>query len=195
LGYLIGSFPTAFLLVKIRSKIDIRTAGSGNVGARNAYDVTGSKSTGWIVFVIDFTKGAFTILICRFIVGNEWTAALGGFGAVLGHIFNPWLGFNGGRGLATTAGVLILMGWVYVFIWCTLYLIFNAYLKQVNLSSVIASMLSPIIMLFLPVQLVTSVCYPNAGRETIIVICTVLSVIILIGHREPINDFFTKKKE
>jgi glycerol-3-phosphate acyltransferase PlsY len=195
LGYLIGSFPTAYLLVKRQSKVDIRTSGSGNVGAMNAYEVTGSQSTGWIVFCLDFLKGMVTVLLCSSITDNIWVATCGGCGAVVGHIFNPWLGFKGGRGLATTAGILLLLGWMYIIIWCVLYLVLNAYLKQVNLSSVIVSIASPIIMLVLPDILVSSLYYPDAARKTIVIICALLSVIIIIGHHGPIRDFFIKRKE
>jgi glycerol-3-phosphate acyltransferase PlsY len=181
--------------VKIKSKIDIRNAGSGNVGARNAYEVTGSKGMGWMVFVIDFFKGVLIILSIKIFGGDPWTAISGGAGAVLGHIFNPWLGFKGGRGLATTAGIMVLMGWMYVIVWCLIYLMINAYLKQVNLSSVIASISSPVIMLVLPAQVVTSLCYPYGDSGIVIINCAILSILILIGHRGPIKDYLTKEKE
>ena len=195
LGYLIGSFPTAYLLVKRRSKFDIRTAGTGNVGARNAYEVTGSRGMGFIVFGLDFLKGLIAILLCSSIGENIWAAASSGSGAVIGHIFNPWLRFKGGRGLATTAGVLVLLGWMYVIVWCVIYLILNAYLKHVNLSSVVASILSPVVMLVLPDILVSSLYSTDAESKTIVIICALMSVIIIVGHRGPIKDFFTTRKE
>lgn len=195
LGYLIGSFPTAYLLVKRQSKVDIRNAGSGNVGARNAYEVTGSKTTGWIVFLFDFLKGMTAILLCGYTGEDIWIGAVGGSGAVIGHIFSPWLGFKGGRGLATTAGVVVLLGWMYGIVWCTMYIVLNSYLKHVNLSSVIASVGSPVMMLFLPDVLVNSLYYPDAESKTVVIICALLSVMIIIGHRGPIKSFFIKRKE
>jgi len=194
-GYLIGSFPTAYLFVKSKFKIDIRDAGSGNVGARNAYEVTRSRMIGLIILIIDFLKGILSVYLCSFFGENiTMTAACGGIGAVCGHIFSPWLGFKGGRGLATTAGVMVMFGWIYIVIWLLFYFLFNIYLKQVNLSSIVASIVSPVVMLLLPDKIVFSFFIPEAERYEIVFMCFVLSFIIIIGHHGPIKDFIRKGK-
>jgi glycerol-3-phosphate acyltransferase PlsY len=127
LSYLLGSVPSAFLLARRLKGIDIRTVGSGNVGATNAMRALG-RGPGLAVFAIDFGKG---LLAARLPAG--WLsepiagAALAcGFAAVLGHNFPIWLGFRGGKGVATTLGVLLgsapavtgvaVLAWLAVFV-------------------------------------------------------------------------------
>lgn len=193
-GYLIGSLPTAYLLVKNKFQIDIRDAGSGNVGARNAYEVTRSRMIGFIILSVDFLKGVLSVYLCSFFKENITLAAIGGIAAVCGHIFSPWLGFKGGRGLATTAGVLFMLGWVYIVIWLVLYFLVNIFLKQVNMSSVIASLASPWILLPIPEKFVFSIFINEATKSEIVIICFILSTVIIIGHYGPIKDFFRKGK-
>src|SRR5512140_1590079 len=108
-GYLLGSFPTAYILVRWKSKTDIRMVGSGNVGGLNSYVVTKSKALAAIVVLIDALKGVAAVLIAPLITGDSFIfMAAAGIGAVLGHNFPVWLRFKGGRGLATAAGVLAI---------------------------------------------------------------------------------------
>ena len=105
IGYLFGSTPTAYLLLKRTRGIDITNAGTGNVGAMNSYEVTNSKSVGIIVLLIDFLKGMIPALGVLYILENSFfIASLSVLFAIFSHCFNPWLNFKGGRGLATAAG-------------------------------------------------------------------------------------------
>ncbi|HEY5892161.1 MAG TPA: glycerol-3-phosphate 1-O-acyltransferase PlsY [Chthoniobacterales bacterium] len=111
-GFLLGSVPTGYLVAKSRG-IDIRQHGSGNIGATNVLRTLG-KGPGYFVFVGDFLKGAFSVLIAgwiaaRFQGSGDWARILGGIGCILGHNFTPWLGFKGGKGVATSAGVLLAL--------------------------------------------------------------------------------------
>ena len=109
--YLVGSIPTGYLLGKAKG-IDIRQHGSGNIGATNVWRVMGSK-WGLTAFMSDFLKGFLPLYLVRSIsFPNDamWSAALllvlCGIAAILGHNYTPWLGFKGGKGIATSAGVL-----------------------------------------------------------------------------------------
>ncbi len=107
-GFLAGSIPTAYLFARALAGTDIRKHGSGNVGATNAFRVLG-RGPGLAVFVIDLAKGLLPVLLYRhFHPGaaghpEAWV----GFAAVLGHVFTPFLGFRGGKGMATGAGALL----------------------------------------------------------------------------------------
>jgi len=103
--FFLGSIPTAYLAVKLIKKEDIRKFGSGNVGATNAARILGKKG-GLAIFAIDFLKGAVPALVGLWLTHNPETALWTGFCAVLGHVFTPFLGFKGGKGVATGAGVL-----------------------------------------------------------------------------------------
>lgn len=130
-GYLLGTLPTAYWAVKLFSGKDIRSTGSGNVGAMNSFAVTGSKLTGASVFIVDALKGVAAVLAVRLIAPDdewliwyEWIAVLG---AIVGHNFNLWLSISsgkleGGKGLATAGGGLALTWPVSIAFWGVLFL-------------------------------------------------------------------------
>jgi glycerol-3-phosphate acyltransferase PlsY len=109
-SYFIGSFPTAYVVSRITKGIDIRSAGSGNMGAANVHRIIGQ---GWGVFVavVDVLKGALAILITGIAstVTAPWLLSLAGLAAVLGHNYPVWLKFKGGKGVATTYGVMFFL--------------------------------------------------------------------------------------
>jgi glycerol-3-phosphate acyltransferase PlsY len=106
LGYLLGSIPTAHIAGRIFKKVDIRQVGDGNVGAQNAFRQLGAK-TGVAVGIIDAGKGTLAILIAQAVSLSQVTVLLAGAAAVVGHNWPVFLGFRGGRGEATTIGVLL----------------------------------------------------------------------------------------
>lgn len=98
-GFLLGSVPWALVLGRMVHRVDIRTQGSGNLGATNAFRVLG-PATGTAVLLLDAGKG----FAAAYVAPGELLALAGGFGAVLGHVFSPWVRFRGGKGVATAAG-------------------------------------------------------------------------------------------
>jgi glycerol-3-phosphate acyltransferase PlsY len=147
-GYLLGSIPTAFLLVRWRRRFDIRKAGSGNVGALNTYAVTGSRGMGAAVLVIDLLKGVAATALGAQI--HPAGAGAAGTAAVLGHCYCVWLGFKGGRGLATAAGVVLMLGWPFVAIWGVFWLGTFAAARRVNVGNLIATILTGAAVLVAP---------------------------------------------
>ncbi len=107
LCYLLGSIPTAFIASRLMKGRDIRLMGDANMGAANAFRQIGAAS-GITVGVIDASKGALAVLICRVAGLSEAMVLIGGFVAVLGHNFPVFLGFRGGRGVSTSIGVLLV---------------------------------------------------------------------------------------
>ena len=107
LGYAVGSVPFAFLLAR-RAGIDVRVAGSGNVGAANVLRTSGA-SLGVTVMALDITKGAATVLAAYAAAGTVPTMAAAGAAAVIGHIYPVWLRFHGGKGVAVAAGVFAVL--------------------------------------------------------------------------------------
>ncbi len=104
-GYLFGSLPTGYAVVRLKTGRDIRALGSGNTGATNVGRVLGRK---WAVAVtaVDMLKGGAAVLLCRALAGTDPCVAFAALGAVLGHNYPVWLGFHGGKGVATTFGTL-----------------------------------------------------------------------------------------
>ncbi len=123
-AYLLGGIPFGYLLGRLKG-VDLRKVGSGNVGATNAARVLG-KPYGVLVYILDFLKGFVpTLLAVKLFGSDSWTTFLVGLAAVLGHTFSPFLGFRGGKGVATASGVLfavnpflasaVLAVWLVVF--------------------------------------------------------------------------------
>jgi glycerol-3-phosphate acyltransferase PlsY len=109
LGYLLGSIPFGLLLTRAAGLGDIRRVGSGNIGATNVLR-TGKRGLAAATLLLDGVKGAVAVLIALSLGGRD-AALWAGFGAVVGHLFPVWLGFRGGKGVATGLGVLIAAAW------------------------------------------------------------------------------------
>lgn len=118
-GYLVGGIPTGYLVAKAKAGIDIREHGSGNIGATNVGRVLGFRFF-LLVFVLDFLKGALPVAVAFWLLGDAepgsdrrlrllYVPELVGFAAILGHLFPVYLGFRGGKGVATTMGVVVLL--------------------------------------------------------------------------------------
>jgi len=183
LGYSIGSLPTAYLLVKWKSRVDIRESGSGNVGALNAFEVSSSKLLGLGVLLIDLIKGSAAVWLSSRLIGQDvWIMGTAGFGTILGHNYSVWLGFKGGRGLATAAGVMLVLSWICVVIWCTIWLVIYLYVRNVHASNISASVLSPAAAWLTPPSLQTAPAGSGNTYAVAVLVLAVLCVMILQRH-------------
>ncbi len=153
LFYLVGSIPTGYLMGRSRG-LDIRQHGSGNIGATNVGRVMG-RNWGFVAFACDFLKGFLLLFLLRtleFPGDKSWTTSLllvlCGMAVVLGHNYTPWLGFKGGKGIATTAGVLgALLPWALLIVF-SLWGIVVLITRWVSLGSVLAAIMLPIATAF-----------------------------------------------
>jgi acyl phosphate:glycerol-3-phosphate acyltransferase len=141
LGYLAGSVPFAFLLAR-RAGIDVRVAGSGNVGAANVMRTTGAWR-GVAVMALDVAKGAAAVLVAHAATGGASIAALTGAAAIVGHIYPVWLRFHGGKGVAVAAGVFSILAPAATAIAAALFLITVWLTRYVSLGSVAATLALP----------------------------------------------------
>jgi glycerol-3-phosphate acyltransferase PlsY len=142
-SYLIGSIPTGYLVAKARG-VDIRSVGSGNIGATNAFRVLG-KTAGITVLLVDAIKG---YLACRFVAfgpgaPSEMHPMIAGLFAILGHNYTCWLRFKGGKGIATTAGVLLALAPIGFAVAIATFLIVLGLSRYVSLGSIIAAIVLP----------------------------------------------------
>jgi acyl phosphate:glycerol-3-phosphate acyltransferase len=141
LGYFAGSVPFAFLLAR-RAGIDVRLAGSGNVGAANVLRTTGT----WravAVMALDVAKGAAAVLIVHVAAGGASAAALAGAAAVVGHIYPVWLRFHGGKGVAVAAGVFSMLSPLATGVAASLFLAVVWATRYVSLGSIAATLALP----------------------------------------------------
>lgn len=143
-GYLLGSIPPSFLAGKITRNIDIRQYGSGNAGATNVLRVLGVKA-GIAVFLADILKGVLAALVGRWMAG-EIGAVLAGFAAIVGHNWPVFLNFRGGKGIATSFGVLLVLFPLISAILFVVGVIIIAITGYVSLGSITAAILFPILL-------------------------------------------------
>lgn len=195
IGYLVGSVPTAYLLVRWKSKIDIREAGSGNVGTLNSYSVTKSKLIGIAVLVVDLLKGVAGVLASQALFGNSFlSGAAGGIGVVFGHNFPVWLRFKGGRGLAPAAGVLFVIGWPFVAMWCLLWGVGFLLSKNVNIGNVFATLITLLLILVVPETILSQIISLDAVIDEFRFFGIILFSVVLVKHIEPVREFIGQKK-
>ena len=145
-GYLIGSIPFGLLLTKAAGLGDIRQVGSGNIGATNVLR-TGRKGLAAATLILDGLKGAVAILLARYFLGDQDVVV--GTAAVLGHLFPVWLGFRGGKGVATGLGVLLAAAWPVGLACCALWLVAAKLLKMSSAAALAAFATAPLFALVL----------------------------------------------
>ena len=156
LFYLVGSIPAGYLMGRARG-IDIRQHGSGNIGATNVGRVLG-RNWGFLAFGFDFLKGFLPLYLLRslgFPAGGSWATALllvvCGLAAIIGHNYTPWLGFKGGKGIATSAGVLGALMPLVLAVALSLWIVTVLITRTVSIGSLLAAaVLAPAAALFYP---------------------------------------------
>lgn len=152
-AYFLGSIPFGFVLVRFFLKEDIRSQGSGNIGATNVVR-SGAKKLGILTFVLDAFKGFFAVWLASRIafapVPHQNAEALAALCAILGHIYPVWLHFKGGKGVATALGVFIALAPWAAFAGLAVFILVFALSKYVSLSSILSAIAFPVFAMFLP---------------------------------------------
>jgi acyl phosphate:glycerol-3-phosphate acyltransferase len=145
IGYFLGSIPFGLILTRLAGFGDIRAIGSGNIGATNVLR-TGNKGLAAATLVLDGLKGTVAVLV-GFAIMREAGIA-GGLGAFLGHLFPVWLGFKGGKGVATYIGVLAGLAWPAAIVFGIVWLSTAFLTRMSSTSALLASLLTPIVVYF-----------------------------------------------
>lgn len=141
-AFLLGSIPTGYLVARSRG-VDIRQHGSGNIGATNVFRTLG-KPLGIFVFVVDALKGFAAVWLAQHFLPGDWSGIIAAVAVIAGHNYTPWLGFKGGKGIATSAGVLLaLMPLAVLCIAIVWFAVFFA-TRYVSLASICASAALPL---------------------------------------------------
>jgi acyl-phosphate glycerol 3-phosphate acyltransferase len=187
-GYVIGSIPSAYLITKWKAGLDLRQEGSRNIGAMNAYEVTGKRSIGQLVLAADLLKGFLPVLVFE-VAGLSEPLLVLIPALVLGHCYPIWLRFHGGRGLATTAGALALVNPPAVLIWLAIYGITKKFRDHVHFASIVASGGALLLLLVLPIKLIEATTLGMSGVQedgrNLQVSIGLVVLIILSRHIEP----------
>lgn len=175
-GYLAGSIPFGFLIVKLRGSGDIRASGSGNIGATNVTRVAGAAA-GVVTLLLDAGKGLLAVWMAERITSGDinWIA-LTGLAAIVGHMFPVWLGFRGGKGVATAVGVFVPICWQAVLAALLIWVLTVAVWRYVSLGSMVGAAAMPILIyaLYAP---------GHAPPEAVSLAAVLAAVLIILKHR------------
>jgi len=142
-AYLIGSIPFGYLIVRRKIGADIRQTGSGGTGATNVSRRAG-KAAGILTLLLDAAKGSVAVLIAKAVAGDDWVIAAAAIAALVGHIFPVWLGFRGGKGVATGVGIFLVLAPVALLCAGVVFVAIVALTRYVSLGSIVAAILIPV---------------------------------------------------
>ena len=171
-GYLLGSIPFGLILTRLAGTQNLRTIGSGNIGATNVLR-TGRKGLAAATLILDALKGTAAVLIGGYLGGPD-AAMLGGLGAFLGHLFPAWLKFRGGKGVAVYIGILIGLIWPAAILFCLIWLALAFALRYSSLSALTASVITPIVLWLI-------------GHTALATLFAALTLLLIYMHRENIK--------
>jgi glycerol-3-phosphate acyltransferase PlsY len=143
IAYVLGSIPFGYLIVRGRGGGDIRQTGSGGTGATNVSRRAG-KAAGMLTLLLDAAKGCAAVLIARVLAGDEWVIAAAAIAALVGHIFPVWLGFRGGKGVATGVGIFLVLAPIALLCAGVIFVAIVLLTRYVSLGSIIAAVLIPV---------------------------------------------------
>jgi glycerol-3-phosphate acyltransferase PlsY len=172
LGYLFGSIPFGLLLTKLAGTADLRSIGSGNIGATNVLR-TGHKGLAAATLICDMLKGTAAVVISGYFGGPN-AAMLAALGAFLGHLFPVWLNFKGGKGVAVYIGVLIGLFWPAAVVFAALWIATAATSRYSSLSALVASFVTPLFLWWF-------------GHPALASLFAVLTMLLFYMHRENIK--------
>jgi glycerol-3-phosphate acyltransferase PlsY len=172
-AYLIGSIPTGLLLGKVFG-VDIRTTGSGNIGATNVYRTLGRK-VGVMTLVGDCLKGLIPVLVAKQMGLPDLGIALVGLAAFLGHVYTVFLGFKGGKGVATALGVFLGLSPLAVLLTLAVFVLVLFKWRYVSLGSIVAAAAMPVFVAAID------------RRLSIVVVTLLVAVLVIWKHRENIK--------
>jgi acyl phosphate:glycerol-3-phosphate acyltransferase len=172
LGYFLGSVPFGLVLTKLAGTQDIRTIGSGNIGATNVLR-TGRKGLAAATLILDALKGTVAVIIAGS-VGGPIAAMIAGLAAFLGHLFPVWLGFKGGKGVAVYIGIMLGLYFPAAIVFCLAWLACAFSSRYSSFSALTASAITPIFLWW-------------AKAPQLAVLATVLTALLWFMHRENIK--------
>ena len=174
IGYLLGSMPNGYLAGRWLKGIDLRQCGSGSTGATNVLRNVG-KAPALVVFLLDVGKGALAVLLAKSFGLNDWVQVLAGLAALAGHIWPVWLGWKGGKAVATGLGMFLGLAWPVGLACFGLFMAVISISRIVSLSSVVAAIGLPVLMVL------------AGANGASISVSVVASVMVLWRHRSNIE--------
>jgi len=173
-AFLCGSIPFGLVLVKLAGKGDVRAHGSGNIGATNVSRV-GGKALGILTLLLDIAKGFLPIYLAKHLGWSEAALALLALCAVLGHVFTPWLKFQGGKGVATALGVALAFRAAMLLPALGVFVVLLLLFRYVSLGSVLAAVTLPLVLVW------------KGAPPGVLLVWAAISLLVIVKHRENIR--------
>jgi acyl phosphate:glycerol-3-phosphate acyltransferase len=170
-AYLLGSVPFGLVIARALGLGDLRAIGSGNIGATNVLR-TGHRGAALATLLLDAGKGGIAVLAARFALGED-AAQVAALFSFLGHLFPVWLGFRGGKGVATFLGTLLALAWPAGLLACATWVAVAALTRISSLSALVATAATPLWLLLL-------------GRSEAVALSLVLAALVFVRHAENI---------
>lgn len=182
-SYLIGAIPFSYLLGKLLAGMDIRKMGSGNPGATNLYRNAGPK-LGIPALILDVAKGVIPVLVFPLVFGEHHLMYIAGACAVAGHMYTIFLGFKGGKGVATALGVMVAISWIMTVIALGVFVLTVAISRYISLGSVTGAVSIIVVSILLPI-------FHIGGFDWVLpVFCGIFGTLIILAHRTNIRRLF-----
>jgi acyl phosphate:glycerol-3-phosphate acyltransferase len=172
IGYLLGSIPFGLILTRLAGTADIRSIGSGNIGATNVLR-TGHKGLAAATLLCDMLKGTVAVILAGYYGGPD-AAMVAALGAFLGHLFPVWLNFRGGKGVAVYIGVLIGLFWPAAVLFCVLWLATAVITRYSSLAAFVASLVTPMFLWWF-------------DQPALAILFALLTLLLFYMHRENIK--------
>ena len=177
IAYLLGSIPFGYLIVRGKSGDDVRQTGSGGTGATNVSRRAG-KGAGILTLVLDASKGAAAVLIAQSFGASDWITAGAAIAVIVGHIFPVWLGFRGGKGVATGAGVFVVLAPIALLCAGIVFVAIVFFTRYVSLGSMMAAALIPVF-----VWMQGGLVEPATDLRPLLIATVAGALLIIFAHR------------
>jgi glycerol-3-phosphate acyltransferase PlsY len=170
-GYLLGSIPFGVILTRLAGTQDLRSIGSGSIGATNVLR-TGRKGLAVGTLLGDALKGTLAVIAAGYVAGPD-AAMLGGLGAFVGHLFPVWLGFKGGKGVAVYIGIMLGLFWPAAVAFCALWLVVALLTRYSSAAALVASVITPLLIAWF-------------GHTALALLLALLALLLWYAHRSNI---------
>ncbi|RCK77674.1 MAG: Acyl-phosphate:glycerol-3-phosphate O-acyltransferase PlsY [Ignavibacteriae bacterium] len=161
----------------------------------NALEVSQSVFVGLSVLLLDIIKSIVCILICVYFFGsNFFVIFLSGIFLIIGHLFPLWLKFKGGRGLAVTAGIMLMTAWIFIIVWVLFFSAVYLIRKNIHISNIIATILTPIFLFFVPDSILNLNIFSFNDKNQLLLFSVPVCFLLLLSHRDQIQLILKGKK-
>ena len=192
MAYLLGSISFSYIFIKKFHKKDLRNEGSGNLGMLNSYEASKDKVLTFAILMLDMTKAIYCIALVNLLFYESYLIGtiIAGIGIILGHNWNIFLRFRGGRGLAPAAGISMVVNFYPLIIWLASWTISKAFTKNIHISNCISSILTIAILWISPSDLIFSFdswesITPDALRK----LFTAINILIILSHYKVLIEY------